>query len=98
MELLMIRVNSVSYTHLDVYKRQHICNLKTRHQDWFHELCANHLNLHSQGREAQSHLPVSYTHLDVYKRQAQNISKKACLKVFLKTFKGLKPNLKFGLV
>ena len=56
------RVSAVSYTHLDVYKRQEDDNL-------LGEYTINYKKTHSQ-----TLLPmldaVSYTHLDVYKRQA----------------------------
>ena len=59
----------VSYTHLDVYKRQvqnQTCKEST--QDTFHPH-----KLHQSGSEENhgkhKYEPVSYTHLDVYKRQ-----------------------------
>ena len=65
--------NTVSYTHLDVYKRQR------KH----HARRAERLQKRRAARRVQAHLrrgvqrhfgarfmqPVSYTHLDVYKRQ-----------------------------
>ena len=50
--------NSVSYTHLDVYKRQ----LQSVRARWLP-------NTVCQTISALSAMPVSYTHLDVYKRQ-----------------------------
>ena len=50
---------SVSYTHLDVYKRQ---DLEQR-EDLLQ------LSLTAQSRATHRYLPVSYTHRDVYKRQ-----------------------------
>ena len=52
------RYKAVSYTHLDVYKRQvyPLPRQRTVHRD--------HPAPHERG-----HLPVSYTHLDVYNRQ-----------------------------
>ena len=53
----------VSYTHLDVYKRQHIPTL----QDFRAELLQQD---EPEAKElALAIEPVSYTHLDVYKRQ-----------------------------
>ena len=51
-----VKLTPVSYTHLDVYKRQ---------ADAVDNQCANH----EQQALAQFSEPVSYTHLDVYKRQ-----------------------------
>ena len=49
---------SVSYTHLDVYKRQGHCKaFRTAVGGGLSELCRKRV------------IPVSYTHLDVYKRQ-----------------------------
>ena len=52
--------NSVSYTHLDVYKRQHYP-------------CGNRPQYGREDRNSQDGrtAAVSYTHLDVYKRQGQ---------------------------
>ena len=55
------RVEAVSYTHLDVYKRQFI-DIQHRNQIVVLEDEAN-LSPTEDGK------PVSYTHLDVYKRQ-----------------------------
>ena len=52
-------IQPVSYTHLDVYKRQH--------QQCYDSFYSKYGLLHS------SYNPVSYTHLDVYKRQAQGL-------------------------
>ena len=56
-----ICVEAVSYTHLDVYKRQAVCRSN------------GHFPLYRAGdlrkRTAQDRSAVSYTHLDVYKRQ-----------------------------
>ena len=58
---------SVSYTHLDVYKRQHNGHRQIAEND---PLPVYH------GRQAwDEHKAVSYTHLDVYKRQVQDIKK-----------------------
>ena len=52
---------TVSYTHLDVYKRQGLVDAHYPHRP-------------SAGRDPphEIHRPVSYTHLDVYKRQGYN--------------------------
>ena len=61
---------AVSYTHLDVYKRQlvkvadHVTHILLR---------CYHLKLHNRLHKDGGSL-VSYTHLDVYKRQAENSS------------------------
>ena len=62
---LKYKLHPVSYTHLDVYKRQDV------------EIVADVINKRNDGTSSdeegdQLGLPaVSYTHLDVYKRQAQ---------------------------
>ena len=51
------RASAVSYTHLDVYKRQAMnCEAYSRRDMGFSAVCVGYM-------------PVSYTHLDVYKRQ-----------------------------
>ena len=56
----------VSYTHLDVYKRQLPCRSNTRSSlQWLYRISS--LSLYS-------FVAVSYTHLDVYKRQSQTCS------------------------
>ena len=50
---------AVSYTHLDVYKRQLLWRSQRLHQKGRRDRFGNH-----------AAAPVSYTHLDVYKRQA----------------------------
>ena len=64
---------AVSYTHLDVYKRQELNSLLTL----YNSLCKEIKNLEAEItrliEEVHPHymsIPVSYTHLDVYKRQA----------------------------
>ena len=65
----MVWITPVSYTHLDVYKRQQYQEIEL----------FDKLGLFSNGRIARDNLPegvycydpVSYTHLDVYKRQLQ---------------------------
>ena len=66
--LVQIHTATVSYTHLDVYKRQ----IKYKKRGAFQRptqpnLCYFFLRL----RMCRKTRPVSYTHLDVYKRQAQ---------------------------
>ena len=65
--LLRPRVVAVSYTHLDVYKRQPLyrplLDLRARRQD-YRPGRLDHPAAHPD--------PVSYTHLDVYKRQSLN--------------------------
>ena len=60
-----ISLNSVSYTHLDVYKRQTLKRINGRiagaHEQIFRSACL----LLTFGTS----WAVSYTHLDVYKRQ-----------------------------
>ena len=62
---------SVSYTHLDVYKRQFLARLLRVEQD-------GRFVLEDEGGSEREYLfkevPVSYTHLDVYKRQEQNLA------------------------
>ena len=72
-----LSTNPVSYTHLDVYKRQAQATRKAK-------LLAKELNvpvvlLSQLNRESENRpagrpelAPVSYTHLDVYKRQNIN--------------------------
>ena len=70
----MPRMYSVSYTHLDVYKRQAPekpdCCLY--HHRGFASLTGG-LQAADQAQNAEtSATTVSYTHLDVYKRQLEN--------------------------
>ena len=65
---------AVSYTHLDVYKRQGLCRQTAVKEPveavW--EWCAASSDLSCQLRQGGTSLlflAVSYTHLDVYKRQ-----------------------------
>ena len=60
---------SVSYTHLDVYKRQGIDGsmLETDFQMWFYKQWFEKVIEMNQNQIKA----VSYTHLDVYKRQVQ---------------------------
>ena len=74
---------AVSYTHLDVYKRQGILNaailnndisgfdfLSRKLSDIFKNRFYIELQRHGREDELQTeNAPVSYTHLDVYKRQ-----------------------------
>ena len=62
----------VSYTHLDVYKRQYLLYLAAGAALLF--LCVSWvLVLPLFVLERKSLWPVSYTHLDVYKRQGQTV-------------------------
>ena len=55
----------VSYTHLDVYKRQSECSVKVDEESF-----ASFVIVDGEGKiESDDTMPVSYTHLDVYKRQ-----------------------------
>ena len=54
------QITPVSYTHLDVYKRQQITHEAGKQEGD---------NGTKNGVERNPFIPVSYTHLDVYKRQ-----------------------------
>ena len=54
----------VSYTHLDVYKRQHQIRSYVLDQSRIKDLRTN---------VEVGNTPVSYTHLDVYKRQDRKL-------------------------
>ena len=58
------RLETVSYTHLDVYKRQVYELVAGRMLETFSGACV---------KENTFLTPVSYTHLDVYKRQGLNM-------------------------
>ena len=58
-------LHTVSYTHLDVYKRQHLRLTRWSTTLPFTKLSASLANIVTLE-------PVSYTHLDVYKRQCFN--------------------------
>ena len=61
-------LRSVSYTHLDVYKRQHVASLISHML--FSLVVKFGVEIIANGAHLQSHsIAVSYTHLDVYKRQ-----------------------------
>ena len=61
---------AVSYTHLDVYKRQDIGRIADRvRPETGIVLRKNHRIAQTEVLRARG-VPVSYTHLDVYKRQA----------------------------
>ena len=77
--------HSVSYTHLDVYKRQMaIVSMISSIIGWFAfgSLCIvgvilGHISLKqlkTSGEGGRGMAPVSYTHLDVYKRQLASMS------------------------
>ena len=55
---------SVSYTHLDVYKRQGVSTY-----DLMDTITADMVKVNLLAIGAVFLIPVSYTHLDVYKRQ-----------------------------
>ena len=65
---MAVRNNPVSYTHLDVYKRQVPVPDKTL------VFAIESVQSIIRGAEPQVPVPVSYTHLDVYKRQSVNPS------------------------
>ena len=56
----------VSYTHLDVYKRQ--ADESVRY-GFIREILSYYRLEYKDENEFIGNLPVSYTHLDVYKRQ-----------------------------
>ena len=64
----------VSYTHLDVYKRQFLDGVRGQHRP-AGGAAGHHVGVIAKDRKgmgsqrAGRHMPVSYTHLDVYKRQ-----------------------------
>ena len=69
-------VGPVSYTHLDVYKRQEITKAKIAIDDLLNntvKLYTNEpeseLSLEEEMEQTEQDMSVSYTHLDVYKRQ-----------------------------
>ena len=73
MQIRGIRINPVSYTHLDVYKRQEqgytfavVLDLSKYFDTLNHEILINLLRKNVKDERV---VPVSYTHLDVYKRQ-----------------------------
>ena len=63
------RLSAVSYTHLDVYKRQtsgnigKISSVLSTDMVFIEEVSMSTIG------NMMSYMPVSYTHLDVYKRQ-----------------------------
>ena len=77
-----IVLTPVSYTHLDVYKRQiqdfgtlyHPTNALVFYQNnqGSKDTYVEHFDMDKNGNPINA---VSYTHLDVYKRQARNLSK-----------------------
>ena len=75
----------VSYTHLDVYKRQAILRLTLKGMGELDQILRQKIDpekdlaIHLREGENDKNpfvwiesIPVSYTHLDVYKRQPQN--------------------------
>ena len=72
---------TVSYTHLDVYKRQAIGTVVLAQVDRHSQNRLCHI-LGGQIRAiGELDAPVSYTHLDVYKRQAYGVAISYDLKV-----------------
>ena len=69
-ETLLMIPGPVSYTHLDVYKRQLMDGLKNKAQD------RSNRKVLMETASVQ-YAPVSYTHLDVYKRQTRTLSQRA---------------------
>ena len=67
-EIKLNSISAVSYTHLDVYKRQVLCGANTLHNN-HPEIDA--LNVFPVPDGDTGTNTVSYTHLDVYKRQMQ---------------------------
>ena len=69
------RPKAVSYTHLDVYKRQNLFSSLSWHKPWIHRSQSLHTLISESSGCLRLALPsyrltaVSYTHLDVYKRQ-----------------------------
>ena len=60
---------SVSYTHLDVYKRQVILSAVSRAEMEKYNVLPKHLDGIVNQLRVTKDITVSYTHLDVYKRQ-----------------------------
>ena len=61
-------IGSVSYTHLDVYKRQDVTSVPALWRNVSLGRRTAPINSHRWAMYRRT-LPVSYTHLDVYKRQ-----------------------------
>ena len=80
------RIISVSYTHLDVYKRQVECifiEYVLNAQCGFLEILRQfNGSFHRQQVDIGFITPVSYTHLDVYKRQAIHSMNRLCKNLF----------------
>ena len=60
-------LKTVSYTHLDVYKRQGLFFLQNKPVGRF--VAMGQPYIHKRNFSLEPFYPVSYTHLDVYKRQ-----------------------------
>ena len=70
LKILRANRDPVSYTHLDVYKRQRpYCAVKTKKTRSSAFFSAETVRAIDQARHKPLETPVSYTHLDVYKRQ-----------------------------
>ena len=63
---------AVSYTHLDVYKRQERRWIHWMYIKIFLELEKDSFRRSMKIVEVLKQIPVSYTHLDVYKRQSKS--------------------------
>ena len=66
--------NPVSYTHLDVYKRQHLCRILLRLLLGITGAGTCRYPFDADFGVEHRIVSVSYTHLDVYKRQALRCS------------------------
>ena len=64
---------SVSYTHLDVYKRQSQYKDESIASQWKQEIKDCYSDKTQLIDEIIDYVSVSYTHLDVYKRQAKKL-------------------------
>ena len=64
----MFHIKTVSYTHLDVYKRQR--NGYAKEYDESRAWCETQKMQDCYIQSVDGLKPVSYTHLDVYKRQS----------------------------
>ena len=79
-DVLLNRTPPVSYTHLDVYKRQVWSLSGTARGNGFQQI------LPAQGRaDGLGAVAVSYTHLDVYKRQVRMTASRGMAKTLSRT-------------
>ena len=65
---LLVYLNSVSYTHLDVYKRQHFHIPEHQESVPVERVFWTNVQMGATVQHQET-IAVSYTHLDVYKRQ-----------------------------